>query len=70
VQDRKAAYEAEEARIKREKEMEIDRMRARQERASDVRAQQDAVNAKRAQEQTERDWRKKEEMKAVQKVTW
>ena len=43
-------------------------MRALQERASDVRAQQDALNAKRAQEQTEREWRKKEEMKAVQRA--
>jgi len=43
-------------------------MRARQERATDVRAEQDALRAKRAQEQTEREWRKKEEMQAVQKA--
>ena len=60
--------EAEEARIRYEKAVEVDRMRARQERATDVRAEQDALRAKRAQEQTEREWRKKEEMQAVQKA--
>jgi len=68
VQDRRAAYEAEQARIRYEKAVEIDRLRARQERADDVREQQDALRAKRAQEQTEREWRKKEEMQAVQKA--
>ena len=46
----------------------MDRLRARQERADDVRAMQDALRAKRAQEQTEREWRKKEEMQAVQRA--
>ena len=68
MQDRRAALEAEEARIRYEKAVEVDRMRSLQERANDVRAQQDALNAKRAQEQTEREWRKKEEMRAVQKA--
>ena len=68
VQDRRTALEAEEARLRYEKAVEVDRMRARQERAIDVRADQDALRAKRGQEQTEREWRKKEEMRAVQKV--
>lgn len=68
VQERRAAYEAEQARIRHEKAMETDRIRARQERSMDVRAQQDALRAKRAQERTEREWRKREEMQAVQKA--
>ena len=68
MQDRRTALEAEEARLRYEKAVEVDRMRARQERAIDVRADQDALRAKRGQEQTEREWRKKEEMRAVQKV--
>ena len=68
VKDRRFAYEAEEARIRHEKAVEVDRMRALQERSSDVRELQDALRAKRAQEQTEREWRKKEEMLAVQKA--
>ena len=68
VQDRRAAYEAEQARIRYEKELEVARIRSQQERASDVRAEQDALRQRRAQEQTEREWRKKEEMMAVQKA--
>jgi len=67
-QDRREAYEAEQARIRREKEIEVDRIRSTQERASDVRAEQDAFRAKRAQEQTEREWRRNEEMRAVQRA--
>jgi len=33
-----------------------------------VRAEQDALRAKRGQEQTEREWRRKEEMMAVQRA--
>jgi len=49
VQDRRAAYEAELAKQRREKAMEQDRIRALQERAMDVRADQDALRAKRGQ---------------------
>ena len=52
----------------KEKAIEADRIRMRQERSDDVRAEQDALRAKRAQEQSEREWRKREEMRAVQKA--
>jgi len=60
--------EEEQARIRREKDVETERMRTLQERAIDVRVEQDALRAKRGQEQTEREWRRKEEMLAVQRA--
>ena len=68
AQDRRVAYEEEQKKIRLDKAVETDRIRARQERAIDMREVQDALRAKRAQEQTEREWRKREEMKAVQKA--
>ncbi|XP_018087585.1 cilia and flagella associated protein 45 S homeolog isoform X1 [Xenopus laevis] len=58
--EREAEYEAEQQRIKKEKELEVARLRALQERARDYRAEQDALRAKRNQEAMERSWRQKE----------
>ncbi|OCT69358.1 hypothetical protein XELAEV_18040673mg [Xenopus laevis] len=58
--EREAEYEAEQLRIKKEKELEVARLRALQERARDYRAEQDALRAKRNQEAMERAWRRKE----------
>ncbi|CAH8462056.1 unnamed protein product [Heterobilharzia americana] len=55
--EREAAYEAEQMRIKQEKELEIARLRALQEKASDEAAERDALRAKRAAEANEREWR-------------
>ncbi|XP_063803081.1 cilia- and flagella-associated protein 45 isoform X4 [Pseudophryne corroboree] len=62
---REAEYEAEQKKIKKEKELEIARLRALQERAGDHRAEQDALRAKRNQEAIERDWRQKEKEEAL-----
>ncbi len=48
--EREAAYEAEQERLRVEKEREIARLRALQERAKDEQAERDALRAKRAQE--------------------
>uniref|UniRef100_A0A1I8FQR8 Cilia- and flagella-associated protein 45 n=1 Tax=Macrostomum lignano TaxID=282301 RepID=A0A1I8FQR8_9PLAT len=53
--EREAAYEAEQERIKAEKEKEVARLRAMQERASDEQAERDALRAKRAAEAAERE---------------
>ncbi|CAH8455391.1 unnamed protein product [Dicrocoelium dendriticum] len=66
-QAREAAYEAEQARIRQEKELEIARLRALQERASDEAAERDALRAKRAAEAREREWRRKEKEEALKK---
>ncbi|KAF7260115.1 hypothetical protein EG68_02344 [Paragonimus skrjabini miyazakii] len=65
--EREAAYEAEQARIRQEKELEIARLRALQERASDEAAERDALRAKRAAEAREREWRLKEKADALKK---
>ncbi|KAK4473614.1 hypothetical protein MN116_002966 [Schistosoma mekongi] len=66
--EREAAYEAEQIRIKHEKELEIARLRALQERASDEAAERDALRAKRAAEANEREWRRKELLSAQKKI--
>ena len=48
--EREAAYEAEQEKIRIEKEREIARLRSMQERAKDEQAERDALRAKRAQE--------------------
>ncbi|VDL19210.1 unnamed protein product [Hymenolepis diminuta] len=58
--EREAALEAEQLRIRKEKEMEINRLRGMQERAIDSQAEKDALRAKRAMEENERQWRRKE----------
>jgi len=60
VQEREAAYEREQKLIQIEKEKEVTRLRALQERARDEEAERDAIRARRAQEQAEREWRRKE----------
>ncbi|KAA3682382.1 uncharacterized protein DEA37_0013045 [Paragonimus westermani] len=65
--EREAAYETEQTRIRQEKELEIARLRALQERASDEAAERDALRAKRAAEAREREWRLKEKADALKK---
>uniref|UniRef100_A0A8C5LM78 Cilia- and flagella-associated protein 45 n=1 Tax=Leptobrachium leishanense TaxID=445787 RepID=A0A8C5LM78_9ANUR len=62
---REAEYEAEQERLKKEKEMEVARLRALQERARDYKAEQDELRAKRNQEAMERSWRQKEKERAL-----
>uniref|UniRef100_A0A8C7XKW1 Cilia- and flagella-associated protein 45 n=1 Tax=Oryzias sinensis TaxID=183150 RepID=A0A8C7XKW1_9TELE len=66
--EREAEYEAEQKRIKKEKEMEIARLRAQQQRAKDHKAEQDGIRAKRNQEAEERRWRQKEKELAIKKA--
>lgn len=66
--EREAAFEREQERQRIEKEREVARLRALQERARDEQAERDALRAKRAQEQAEREWRKKEAEEARQKA--
>ncbi|XP_034723294.1 cilia- and flagella-associated protein 45 [Etheostoma cragini] len=58
--EREAEYEAEQRRIKKEKELEIARLRARQEKEKDYKAEQDELRARRNQEITDREWRRKQ----------
>ncbi|XP_056138839.1 cilia- and flagella-associated protein 45 [Lampris incognitus] len=66
--EREAEFEAEQRRIKREKEKEVARLRALQERERDYKAEQDELRAKRNQEATEREWRRKEKERAEKKA--
>ncbi|XP_008839053.1 cilia- and flagella-associated protein 45 isoform X4 [Nannospalax galili] len=65
---REAEFEAEQEKIRREKEKEIARLRAIQEKAQDYRAEQDALRAKRNQEAADREWRRKEKENAQKKM--
>lgn len=65
---REAEYEAEQRRIKREKEKEVARLRALQERDRDYKAEQDEIRARRNQEAAEREWRKKEKEQIQKKI--
>lgn len=64
---RDAAYEAEQERKRIEREKEVARLRAQQERARDLQAEKDALRAKREQERKEREWREKERLEALKK---
>ncbi|XP_070684852.1 cilia- and flagella-associated protein 45 [Pempheris klunzingeri] len=66
--EREAEYEAEQRRIKKEKELEIARMRTRQERAKDYKAEQDELRARRNQEVTDREWRRREKQMVSKKA--
>ncbi|XP_029372731.1 cilia- and flagella-associated protein 45 [Echeneis naucrates] len=66
--EREAEYEAEQRRIKKEKELEIARLRARQEKAKDYKAEQDELRARRNQDITDREWRRKEKELALKKA--
>ncbi|XP_075843667.1 cilia- and flagella-associated protein 45 [Microtus pennsylvanicus] len=65
---REAEFEAEQERIRREKEKEIAHLRALQEKAQDYQAEQDALRAKRNQEVADREWRQKEKENAKKKM--
>ncbi|XP_035536475.1 cilia- and flagella-associated protein 45 [Morone saxatilis] len=65
--EREAEYEAEQRQIKKEKELEIARLRARQEKAKDYKAEQDELRAQRNQESINREWRRKEKELASKK---
>lgn len=54
------AIAAEKERIAKEKELEVARLRAMQERAADKQAELDELRARRYQEAKEREWRQKE----------
>lgn len=64
---RDAAYEAEQEKKRIEKEKEVARLRAQQERARDLQAEKDALRAKREQERKEREWREQEKQEALRK---
>ncbi|CAF3612797.1 unnamed protein product [Rotaria sp. Silwood1] len=64
---REAAQEAEIERKRTEKEKEVARLRAQQERARDIQADKDALRAKREQERREREWREKEKLETIKK---
>lgn len=66
--EREAEYEAEQRRIKREKEKEVARLRALQERDRDHKAEQDELRARRNQEAAEREWRRKEKEQLKKKA--
>ncbi|XP_030260197.1 cilia- and flagella-associated protein 45 isoform X2 [Sparus aurata] len=66
--EREAEYEAEQRRIKKEKELEIARLRARQEKAKDYEAEQDELRARRDQDRLHREWRRKEKELAEKKA--
>ncbi|XP_071327968.1 cilia- and flagella-associated protein 45 [Trachinotus anak] len=66
--EREAEYEAEQRRIKKEKELEIARLRARQEKAKDYQAEQDELRARRNQDIMDREWRRKEKELALKKA--
>ncbi|KAM6931667.1 cilia- and flagella-associated protein 45 [Lycodopsis pacificus] len=57
---REAEYEAQQRRMKKEKEVALARLWARQEKAKDYKSEQDALRARRNQLSTEKEWRRKE----------
>ncbi|CAB4014147.1 Hypothetical predicted protein [Paramuricea clavata] len=65
---REEAYQEELERARVEREKEIARLRAQQERAKDKQAERDALRAKRNQEEAERNWRRKEKEDAEKKA--
>ncbi|KAJ1526643.1 hypothetical protein ONE63_008228 [Megalurothrips usitatus] len=65
---REAALEEELKKSKLAKELEIARLRAAQERMSDLKAQQDELKALRTQDEVEREWRRKEKEEALKKA--
>uniref|UniRef100_A0A3B5ALT4 Cilia- and flagella-associated protein 45 n=1 Tax=Stegastes partitus TaxID=144197 RepID=A0A3B5ALT4_9TELE len=67
-QGQEAEYEAEQNRIRKEKELEIARLLAQQEKAKDHKAEQDELRARRNQEIADREWRRKERELAAKKA--
>ena len=68
LKEREQAYEKEQEKIRIEKEREVARLRALQERAHDEQAERDLLRAKRAAEEAEREWRRKEAEEARHKA--
>ncbi|ELT97459.1 hypothetical protein CAPTEDRAFT_170976 [Capitella teleta] len=66
--EREAEREKEQEAVRIEKEREVARLRALQERDRDEQAERDALRAKRDQEQAEREWRRKEAESIKQKA--
>ncbi|XP_026086818.1 cilia- and flagella-associated protein 45 [Carassius auratus] len=66
--EREAEYEAEQIRIKKDKEKEVARLRALQERDRDHKAEQDEIRARRNQEAAGREWRRKEKEQTLRKL--
>merc|ERR1712050_48759 len=64
---REAEAEQELIELRRQKELEIAKLRAAQERASDLQAERDALRAKRHEEATEREFRRKTREEAAKK---
>ncbi|XP_041656433.1 cilia- and flagella-associated protein 45 isoform X2 [Cheilinus undulatus] len=66
--EREAEYEAEQRHMRKQKELEITKMRAKQQRAKDYKAEQDEIRTRRNQEVTDREWRRKEKELAAEKI--
>ena len=60
-QDREALHAAEVLRIKKEKALEVERLRKRQQKVQERATARQALMLKREEENTDRAWRKKEE---------
>mmetsp|Transcript_5895 Transcript_5895/g.7951 ORF Transcript_5895/g.7951 Transcript_5895/m.7951 type:complete len:521 (+) Transcript_5895:39-1601(+) len=65
---REQAAQEEQERFKQERELEVARLRAMQEKAADKQAELDELRAIRAQEAYEREWREKERAEAERKL--
>uniref|UniRef100_A0A8C5I2X0 Cilia- and flagella-associated protein 45 n=1 Tax=Gouania willdenowi TaxID=441366 RepID=A0A8C5I2X0_GOUWI len=66
--EREAEFDAELKRNKKQKELEIARLRAKQERARDYKAEQDELRARRNQQEMDREWRRKVKEMAAKKA--
>ncbi|NWU93778.1 CFA45 protein, partial [Upupa epops] len=66
--ERETELEAAQEQIRWEREKEVARLRAMQERAQDHQAEKDALRAKRSQEAAEREWRRKEKEAAQRRA--
>lgn len=65
---REETFENEKEKLRVEKEKEIARLLAHQERAKDEQAEKNALRAKRNQEEAEREWRRKEKEEAAKRA--
>uniref|UniRef100_A0A3B4UTP0 Cilia- and flagella-associated protein 45 n=1 Tax=Seriola dumerili TaxID=41447 RepID=A0A3B4UTP0_SERDU len=66
--EQEAEYEAEQKRVKREKESVISRLRTRQEKVKDYMAEQNERHARRIQEISDREWRREQKELALKKA--
>ncbi|XP_056223723.1 cilia- and flagella-associated protein 45-like [Seriola aureovittata] len=66
--EQEAEYEAEQKRVKREKESVISRLRTRQEKVKDYMAEQNERHARRIQEISDRQWRREQKELALKKA--